>query len=1374
MQIHLENQLEFMRFFVLCLICVFFFSPSYAYNGDGCALHSEEDYSNEALEFVINKGQFDPSVYFECYLGGMDRVYLQDRKWTYVFHDDKQIEGLHDFHHELRKSKKPEYLVDGHAFEVEFIGASQTQPRGFIKQKKYYNYFLGDDESKWAGHVNIFRETMYTNLYPGIDLMAYSKDGFFKYDFIVAPKADPNDIQISYSKDVSLRKNGEALHISTSVKTVMELEPFAFQIIDGKLIQVECQYVLSDNLVSFKFKNGYDEEYPLIIDPTVIGATLTGTVGNRNFGHTASYDNAGNMYIGGISFGPGLPTNLGSFQQNFGGGLVDIGVCKFNENGSQLIYTTYLGGESSDYPHSIIVDNNQQLSVFGSSESIDYPTTSNAFQNIKSGLDDIIVSKLNADGSDLVGSTFIGGSDVDGINQSDISTNYGEDFRGEIILDQQGNIVIATCTSSSDFPVTSNAFQSQYNGNTSGGFNNIDQDGVILKLNSDLSDLFWATYLGGDDADTAFGLRIGDFGEVYVTGTAGHSNFPVTPGTLMDVWPGGEENAYVAILSADGSSLLRGSFWGTDGNDHSYFLDIDEERNVHIYGQTTGVMPISPNTFSSPVGSPQFIAALNVDLTELVYSTVIGNGPPVNEPFTSPYDFVPVAFMVDKCNGIYFSGYYAVGGLPVTADAVEVLENAIYIGNLAPNAESLKFGTYYGDADHVDGGTSRFDKSGVVYQGVCSCTSGDRILNCTPDAWATDQAEFCDMGVFKIDFEIKTVTAAATVFPSTSGCAPFAVDFEYTGQDGITFLWDYDGLDSSVQENPSYVFEEPGTYQILMIAENLEACNIRDTAYVQIDVLDGTSTTQEVPICPGIGSTFLDVTTQNANYNWQDGSTGATFQVSEPGIYWVDVFIDGCSRRDSFFVSAESLVSLDLGPDQLLCDEMNFQLDVEDPNADNYLWSTGEELAIINVDESDLYIVSVTDTLGCIIKDSIEIVFSTTPEFELNDTILCPGASLVLDMSALGTGFMWQDGNTNPSYTLSSNGLFWVEVNNNGCYKRDSLELTYAIEPGVEINHMDLMCFEECLGSASANIPAEVVSFQWDFGSQQSEISDLCAGDYTLSFVDGYNCPYEKTIEISQPDPLNFELDFEDLVCYGDLTGSISILNSEGGVGNYQFSIGNGFSEETFYDALSGGDYLIQMMDSNNCLTEQNIFIYEPPQLDLFAGDDVTIQLGDSIDLNATLSTQLNQSILWTPPLDLSCDDCLNPTASPLFDQLYTITATDSITGCEVTDRVLVDVFKELNVYVPNVFTPNGDGNNDWFTVFGNYTVTSVIYMNVYDRWGNLVFTKENFLPNDPLKGWDGTMKNKPLNPAVFAYITEVQFLDGTTQVLKGDISLVR
>ncbi len=1334
--------------------------------------HAQYDYEDPqvlkkttGIAFVKNQNQWHENVVYKAGLGGMNTIFLEQKGFSYIFVNPEDVSELHEIQHQ----ENAELNMRMHAYKVLFQNANEVRFEEEGRRKEYHNYFLGNDESKWATEVPLFEKIKYKKLYAGIDLEVYNIKGNMKYDFVVAPYADPNLIKMTYEGADAVEIDNSNLIIHTSVETITEQKPYAYQMLNGKQVQVDCEYELSGNTVSFEFPNGYDRNRTLVIDPIVVASTLSGMTSTYAFGHSATYDNQGNIYAGGRAFGIGYQTTSGAFEQSYGGGDSDIAVTKYNPNGTAQVYATYIGGNNADAPHSMITDFNGQLYILGSSNSVDYPVTNNAFQTTLGGSYDIVVTKLNAAGSALVGSTFMGGESMDGINTSVLNSNYDDRFRGEIVLDQQGNAYIASSTTSDNFPVTAGAYDTQKN-----QIGNNSQDATVFKLNNTLSTLFWSTYLGGDDADAGFGLRVDDFGNVYVTGIAGAPNFPTTPGVVEPNWMGGEEDAFITIINPSGSNLVASTFWGSSGDEHSFFLDIDENDNVHIYGQTTGTMPITPNTYSHNSGSWQFLSSFNSDLTSLVYSTVIGNG-------GGGYDFVPVAFMVDKCNNIYFSGYYANFGLPTTPNAISTFGGSVYLGVLDPFATDLQFGTYYGNADHVDGGTSRFDKSGTVYQGVCSCTNQNRVLNTLPGAFSENQITFCDIGVFKIDFEIPTVTAAAVAMPATSGCAPFTVNFQYTGQDATIFEWHFDDNGATANSiNPNHTFTEPGTYEVMLIATNEFTCNSVDTSFLVIDVLESASTLTDTTICNPDETIFLDATTTNATYTWQDGSTGSTFSATGPGVYYVDVsLLNGlCTRRDSFIVELNNSLSLNLGPDFSLCDESSFTLDATTPGAVSYVWNNGSTNPTLQISNTGTYSVIAYDSDGCAISDDVTVIFSTVPIFDLGpDTTLCDLHTIDLEPGYPSATYTWQDGSTNSVFTVSDPGVYWVEVNNQGCLGYDTIEVSYLAEVFLEINSYDVDCYLDCDGSIDVDISGGngQLNFLWNTGSTEPDLEDLCAGDYNLTITDDL-CNYElSAISIVQPDLLEFEYDFIDVVCAGDGTGLINLTSILGGTPPYLTSInGEPFADQTIFSNLDGGDYEIVLSDANGCTASEVINIYEPPFITISAGPDQTIELGEDVELEGFVFPTTNQNIAWSPTDSLDCVNCIEPLVDPTSTTLYTLTVTDSITGCVLQDDVLVRVEKNRNVFIPNVFTPNGDGINDIFTIFTGNGVRSIRNFQIFNRWGALVYADDDIYPKAQDFGWDGTFKGKEMNNAVFAWYAEVEFLDDEVIIYKGDVTLAK
>lgn len=218
---------------------------------------------------------------------------------------------------------------------------------------------------------------------------------------------------------------------------------------------------------------------------------------------------------------------------------------------------------------------------------------------------------------------------------------------------------------------------------------------------------------------------------------------------------------------------------------------------------------------------------------------------------------------------------------------------------------------------------------------------------------------------------------------------------------------------------------------------------------------------------------------------------------------------------------------------------------------------------------------------------------------------------------------------------------------------------------------------------------------------------------------------------------------------------------------------GVNFQADSIFNGLPAGMYTLYVRDDNGCVTEFVQYVAEPAELEVDAGPNVVVQLGDSIQLEG--NTNYNGPLTWTWETDefLSCNDCTDPWVFPMNTITYQVMVLDS-NGCEATDDVTVTVQIDRNVFIPNTYTPNGDGINDVWHVFGGPDVANIKVMRVYDRWGEPIFEGTDIQPNDPVFGWDGTFKGQDMNSAVFVYYVVVEFIDGYEQEYKGDVTLLR
>ena len=833
-----------------------------------------QNYGN--IEFVENKGQWDSRVKFMGDVSG-GAFFIRSGGFTVLQHnqdDLKEINSMLHHHSDSKKSIEDKMVLRSHAYHVDFIGASpemQVLPDKIVPS--YNNYFFGDDPSKWGDNCRIYQAITLKNIYPNVDVRYYTDKGTLKYDIIVKPGADISKIALKYDGADKLEIKNRELVVKTSVGDLRESSPYTYQVDAKGRTDLSCKYLVRDNIVRFDVKN-YDPASTLVIDPTLIFSSFSGSTAN-NWGFTATYGPDGSMYGGGIVFSQGFPVSSGAFQTSYGGGTgnypVDIGIIKLSPNGSTRVYATYIGGSGNEQPHSLIVDPQGNCIVAGRTNSPatgtgSYPTTGAVIGS--GGAYDIIVTKLNSTGTGLIGSRRIGGTGDDGANitnnrtvgPSSLNKNYGDDGRSEVIIDGGGNIYVASCSQSNQngpvngFP-SIGAFQTAFGGGL--------QDGVVLKLNSSLSSLLFASYLGGGANDAAYVLSIAPNGSIYVGGGTESSDLPGNQaGTINNSNQGGIDG-FVAVISNDGSSIIRSTYIGTGGTDQVYGVKFDRLGFPYIMGQTTGNWQVI-NAIYSNAGGKQFIAKLQPDLSNYVYSTVFGTG-------SSLPNISPVAFLVDRCENVYVSGWggsvnpsspsfypnSGTSGLPVTSDALKSTSpdnSDFYFFVLKKDAASQLYGSFFGQngglVDHVDGGTSRFDDNGVIYQAICANCSGGATFPTTTNVWASTNGALstqgCNLAMVKIEFNLAGVNGEVQssingVIRDTSGCVPLTVDFTDTVRNAQSYVWDFgDGSPqvTGTSTSISHTYTVVGTFQVMLIAIDSATCNIRDTSYMNIRVGD--------------------------------------------------------------------------------------------------------------------------------------------------------------------------------------------------------------------------------------------------------------------------------------------------------------------------------------------------------------------------------------------------------------------------------------------------------------------------------------------------------------------------------------------------------
>jgi len=1265
---------------------------------------------SQSRGYTENKGQWDREIIAKYELGNGAAWFFNDRVRFPLVNESEYHEAVHVVH----DHPDEDVVLGGHAYEMIFGQSSST--RFVERHDDYINYYMGSDRSKWASRVGIYDQLTLEDVVSGIDLHWSSEGGRMKYTFEVEAGVKPSSVNIEYAAIRGLQLIEESLVIKLPNMEVEERAPYAYQVIDGREVEVECHFQVKGNIVSFKVGD-YDSSQDLFIDPVVVASTNVGAAVST-YGHSATFDQFGNIYGGGRPFGAGYPTDTGSFQMDFAGGGVDIGLSKLNEDGSDLLWSTYIGGTGAEYVHSIVVNGLNQVAVLGKTNSTDYPVSESAFDTTYNGDWDICVTILSDSGDSLIGSTYIGGEAADGSNN--ISSSYAA-FKGEVECDLYSNVYVASTTMSDTFPVTTDAYQMTRDSL---------QDGVVCKLNYDLSQMTFSTYLGGEQADGAFNVKPAKDNSVYVCGITASDDFPSTLGAHDESFNQGFDG-FITRLSEDGTSIIQSTFIEADSNtdDKAFFLQLDRQKNVYVLGTTTsnGIVA-DTNKYAGP-GTGSFIRKYGKNLDTLYWTSTFAN-------------ISHSAFLVDNCLNIYAAGNNANSAAVDTVNAVQNSVGGFYVMVLGADADSIIMGSHYGTTgSHVDGGTSRFDKRGAVYQ--ATCTNGAFPL--TSNAWSGNQnGGAYDLTVFKIDMEVPAAVANSQVAPNASGCMPFQVDFSNYGSQGLFHYWDFDDGDTSNLAAPTHTFTTPGTYWVTYVISDTAGCQLSDTSTLIITVYD----TSGIEIIPGpnlcVDEVELTNTSNFSTYLWSTGETQQTISVTDSGEYWLEVTNICGTFADTVDIDVVPPYSFELGSDTSIC-EPGFMFPGP-ASATSYLWNTGDTTQNVEVQNTGEYFLIASNGV-CSDTDTVNITVSYI-NFSSRDTSVCYD-SLMLTVVNEGNPITWSTGDTTDTVVVYSSGSYWVLLQNGYCSTQDTINVDLS-SPLVDLGTDTVVCVPTVFDVFDSTL----VSYEWSTGDTTSGIQ---VDSTMLVWVIGRTafCADTDTLHVTIP-TVQFET-VEDLVCDKD---SHSIMAPGPTSGSFVWSNGDSTQRATVYET---GEYYVTI-NTAHCEHYDSISV-------VFANAPV-FDMGENQTLCRGQVAEVSVDTVWSG-LRWSTGD----TGSTIYvKEEGIVTASMSADGCEARDSIEI-AFKTEGLdslfMVPNVITPNSDGLNDVLSL--NVATPELIddyKLVVYNRWGMLLFEAQ-FLYH----GWDGRLPDgSEAEDGVYFYIMEATTVctDIPKILVNDNVTLIR
>lgn len=864
----------------------------------------------------------------------------------------------------------------GVALKVSFPGAN-PHPRiePFQRLETSVNYFVGNDPAKWRTNVPVYAGVRYVDLYPGVDLELTGEAGRWAWRLVCRANCQSSlqNVRLRIEGADELALEGDALHLSTAVgefnlpllavEGVTPSDQPSFSSLEDKTFEVNSPFALSSphplsvqsnsqDLLYATFLGGsgddyadglavdssgaiyvsghtYSPDFPTTpgafdttfagpssspggdafvvkLDPstsTLIYATFFGGSG-RDWGWGIAVDSSGAAYVTGETSSGDFPVTPGAFDTSYNGGLVDAFVVKLSSDGSSLIYATYLGGTGDDTGKGIAIDASGAAYVTGGTWSSEFPTTPGAFDTSHNGNQDAFVVKIDSTGSNIVYGTFLGGSNNDFV------------YHEGIVVDALGYVYLAGETYSSNFPVTQDAFDTTFNG---------ESDVFVAKLGSDGSELIYATFLGGTGPDKSGDIALDSSGAVYVVGGTGSSDFPTTPNSLDPSFNGGFHDVFIAKLNPSGSDLLFATFLGGGDYDLARAVAVDGNGTLYLTGETASSdFPTTSEAFDITYNggtADAFVVEINSTGNELLYSTFLGGG---------AGDWGQGGIAIDTTGAVYVGGFTQSSDFPTTTVAYDTSHNGgvdafvVKIGlPTEPGVPSAAFSAspLSGPAplavQFTDQSTGNITSWHWDFGDGSTSTEQNPIHTYTSPGVYTVTLTVSGPGGSDTETKPNYITvnhpaptADFTASP-TSGTAPLAVQF--TDQStGDIMAWDWlfgDGHKSGAR-HPLHTYESAGTYTVSLTVTGPGGSDTETKPdYISVSTPPPVANFSASPLS-GVAPLTVSFTDQSTGeitawlWDFGDGSTSTqqnpTHTYDTPGTYTVTLTVTGPGGSDSF------------------------------------------------------------------------------------------------------------------------------------------------------------------------------------------------------------------------------------------------------------------------------------------------------------------------------------------------------------------------------------------------------------------------------------------------------------------------------------------
>jgi len=1055
--------------------------------------------SNKSQFFIENKGQWPRQVKFLARLGGMncwitdsgvvydyyriDRNYSPDSVMMLLPHEKDEFERTHT-------------SCTGHVVKMDYEGINvKAEKQGIDKRETYYNYFIGNDSTKWASFVGLYGEVLVKDAFAGIDIRYYFDSGQIRYDYLIKPRADISQIKfrLTGADALAINESGELI-IQTSLGEVKHGKIYAYQQYGNVKKAINCRFEKNEDGNFGVIASNYEKNLALVIDP-LIWSTYLGGISNEDV-RSLTIDQNNNTYITGGTMSTVFPTSTGAYQTSFQGHQHDAFVSKLNSSGSSLVFSTYLGGITSDFGYGIKVDSIGNSYITGRTASSNFPTSGSAYQTSIQGFENVFVTKLNSTGSSIIYSTFLGGGN--------------RDYPNHLYIDSIGFAYIAGSTQSLNFPTTGGSYQPSY----AGGI----YDGFISKLNQNGSGLVYSTYLGGAVSDYGMNIKVDNSGNAYIAGYTSSSNFPTTGGSYQPTYSGGNSDVFISKLNSTGTSLIFSTFLGGNGTDVCYDIVLIDTSGFAVTGRTSSAnFPTTSGSYQPTFNGNNggFICQFNTAGSSVTYSTYIGG----TTGGTSCYGIT-----TDASGNKIISGFTSSLNYPVTGCSFQTNylggNGDAFVTKLSSDLSSLLYSTYIGSIslEMVFVSDVALDTGNFVY--IAGNTKSGSFPT-TPGAYSTSNSGLDDAFVLKLEMTHVLILKTGTVIGSPF-CAGSVVPVSYyapcqfdSGNIFTIQLSDSNGsfgspitigsmssalsdtINCKIPENSLY-----GTgYRIRVIASNPSDTATDNGTNLTIAPLPkaGFSVNDSTQCLRGNNFIFTNtssISSGNLYNSWNFGDADTSILTNPAHSYTTaDSFLvrliisSNFLCRDTFsdtMITYPMPVAGFIINDSTQCLRSNsFILTNTSTSAISYNWNFGDGDTSTQINTTHSYTTAntfnvklvATSGFGC--SDSISKPAFVYPQpianFSVNDSTQCLRNNIFTfnNSSSIGSGsmtYLWKFGDTitsttaSPNHTYTTNNIYGVRLiatSDKGC--TDSISKLQTVYPQPKarfLNYDSSQCLE--------------------------------------------------------------------------------------------------------------------------------------------------------------------------------------------------------------------------------------------------------------------------------------------------------------------------